>query len=181
MRAESLGDVRYAKIDGQVLLFYPKVHDVIQRFSVFALLLVCGWIVMTFTHETGHLIGGYVSGANLVDYEIAPWRLPYSLHSPDPRPLVTLWAGPIAGVAIPVLLACILRCRWAWTIADFCVLANGCYLAVAWISGDHLLDTPRLLGAGASPTSIALFCIVSIGVGYVQFRSDCVYWLTDIG
>ncbi|TWT75078.1 hypothetical protein [Allorhodopirellula solitaria] len=149
-----------------------------KRVIHFVLLLAAAWIVMTLTHESGHIIGGMVCGATLTDFQLAPWRLPYSVHSPDPHPLITLWAGPLFGVVAPLTLAALIRKRWAWLIADFCLVANGGYLALAWISGDRFLDTPRLLDAGANPATIVLYCIVTIVAGYVWFRSDCIHFLT---
>jgi len=134
---------------------------------------------MTFTHECGHIIGGMTCGATLTDFDLAPWRMPYSLHSPDPHPLVTLWAGPLLGVSVPIAIAALIRKRWAWFIADFCILANGVYLALAWLSGDHFLDTPRLLSAGAPPGLIVIYCGLTIVLGYVWFRSDCVHYLAS--
>ena len=136
-------------------------------------LLVASWVVMITTHETGHLLGGWLSGATLIDFDLAPWRLPYSLHQPDPHPLVTLWAGPLVGTVFPFLVACVMQRQWAWFIADFCLLANGSYLAAAWISADPQLDTPRLLAAGSQPFVIAIFCLFTIAVGYYRFRRDC--------
>lgn len=149
----------------------------IRRYAIFAMLLVASWAVMTFTHECGHIVGGMIAGATLTAFDLAPWRMPYSLHSPDPHPLVTLWAGPLLGVAVPLTAAAIIRSRWAWFIADFCLIANGGYLAIAWLSGDRFLDTPRLIAAGAPPASIVVYCILTIGFGYAWFRSDCTYFL----
>ena len=109
---------------------------------------------MTFVHESGHIIGGWCCGGTLKDADLWPWHLPYSLFDPDPRPLVTLWAGPILGVVLPTLLALVIRRDWAWFIANFCIIANGVYLAVAWWSGDRFLDTQMLLANGASPFAI---------------------------
>ena len=67
----------------------------------------------------------------------------------------------------------VFRRNWIWFVANFCMLANGCYIATAWISGDRFLDTPRLLDAGAWPLSILLYCAVTIGFGYFGFRSNC--------
>jgi hypothetical protein len=135
---------------------------------------------MTFTHEFGHIAGGMITGATLNDFSLAPWRMPYSLHSPDPHPLVTLWAGPLLGVAIPLALAALIRKRWAWFVSDFCLLANGGYLVLAWLSGERALDTPRLLEAGAHPVTIVIYCFVTTAFGYVWFRSDCIYFLTPL-
>lgn len=148
------------------------------RVMRFLLLLVASWIVMTFTHELGHIIGGTCCGGTLQSADLTPWRLPYSLFEPDPFPLVTLWAGLILGVLTPVALALIIQRDWMWFIAHFCVLANGVYIATAWVSGEHYLDTPKLLAHGASPISIAIYCFLTIGFGYVGFRQSCISALT---
>jgi hypothetical protein len=150
-----------------------------RRLSIFVRLLAASWVVMTFTHEFGHIVGGMISGATLTDFDLVPWRMPYSLHSPDPHPLITLWAGPLLGVAVPLIAASVMHKRWAWFIADFCLITNGCYLALAWLSGDRYLDTPRLLAAGTHPASIVVYCTLTIGFGYVWFRSDCVHFLAS--
>lgn len=146
--------------------------------KLFALLVVA-WCVMVTAHECGHLLGGWLGGGTLEHVELRPWWLPHSLFVPDPKPLVTLWGGPLFGVALPLVVAPIIghgvpRAKvGVWFIADFCLLANGTYLAAAWISGDRWLDTPRLLAAGASPLVIGAFCAATIGVGYIRFRRDC--------
>lgn len=129
---------------------------------------------MTLTHELGHIIGGFCCGGQLLSADLRPWSLPYSYFDPDPVPLVTLWSGPIIGVLAPVLVAVLINRDWAWFVANFCVLANGAYLALAWISGDNHLDTNRLLNHGAHPLTIALFCLITLSSGYVRFRRSCI-------
>ena len=133
-------------------------------------LLLVSWCVMATVHEVGHLLGGWACGGTLREAELRPWHLPHSRFSPDPHPLVTLWSGPLLGILLPMALAAILRQRWAWFIANFCLLANGLYLALAWMTGDKLLDTARLFSEGASAWSVALFCVATIGIGYPRFR-----------
>lgn len=106
----------------------------------------------------------------MLEADLWPWHLPHSQFVPDPWPLLTLWGGPIFGIAVPCGVALIVRRNWMWLIANFCVLANGVYLALAWISGEHLLDTARLLEAGTWPVSIAAYCFLAIGLGYWHFR-----------
>ena len=144
------------------------------RVTRFLLLLAASWVVMTFTHEMGHIIGGSCCGGTLKSADLLPWHLPYSIFEPDPFPLVTLWAGLILGVLAPTVLAMIIQREWIWFIANFCMLANGAYIATAWLSGDRYLDTPKLLEHGASPISVALYCLLTIGFGYVGFRRSCV-------
>lgn len=141
---------------------------------MFVGLLVASWCVMTFIHELGHIICGYACGGTLTDADLLPWHLPYSIFEPDPLPLVTLWGGPILGVMIPLTIAFLIRTNWMWFIANFCMLANGAYMATAWISGDRFLDTPKMLEHGAHPISIAIYCVLTIGFGYVGFRRHCV-------
>jgi len=99
--------------------------------------------------------------------------LPHSHFAPDPHPLLTLWSGPFVGAVVPLLVAIAIGKPSVWFIANFCVLANGVYLAVAWFTGDPFLDTPRLLAAGASPLSIAIYCALTLGWGYPAFRGNC--------
>jgi hypothetical protein len=136
-------------------------------------LCVVSWVVMTVTHELGHVVGGWLGGAELKALDLAPWRLPYSVHAPDPHPQLTLWSGPVIGVLVPLAAAVVVRHQYVRFVADFCLLANGLYLALAWFSGDRFLDTPRMLAAGVHPAWIALFCIVTISVGYLRARADC--------
>lgn len=129
-------------------------------------LLLISWLVMTQLHEWGHIAAGLCSGGTLVDFDVWPWHLPYSFFEPDPYPLITLWAGPLLGIAIPMLAAAIIRSPSAWFVSHFCWIANGSYLALAWISGDRYLDTPKLLEHGASKWTIAFYCLITISVGY---------------
>ncbi|QDU94673.1 hypothetical protein [Lignipirellula cremea] len=144
-----------------------------KRLAAFAVMLGASWCMMTFTHEMGHLIGGWASGAELRRADLRPWKLPYSIFSPDPHPLITLWAGPLLGVLVPVAMAWLVRWRWMGFVAHFCLLANGVYLAAAWYAGGAYLDTTKLLEHGAWPSSIALYCLLTIGFGYRGFRRDC--------
>ena len=148
------------------------------RVLVFAALLAASWCVMTFVHESGHVLCGWIGGGKLQEADLTPWSLPYSRFEPDPHPLLTLWGGPVIGVLVPVIVAAVARQRWLWFIAYFCLLANGAYLAAAWISGERFLDTPRLLHHGAHPASIAAFCVATIVAGYYGFRMECVRLLS---
>lgn len=145
-----------------------------NRYLRLTLLLTASWVVMTFTHEMGHILGGWSSGGTLRSADLRPWRLPYSNFDPDPKPLVTLWSGPIFGVIVPLGLAILIRRPGIWFIAHFCVLANGVYIATAWFSGDRFLDTPKLIEHGANPLWIAIYCLLTIGFGYPGFRRSCI-------
>jgi hypothetical protein len=150
----------------------------LSRVAVFVALLTASWCVMTFVHESGHVVCGWCGGGQLQEADLAPWGLPYSRFEPDPHPLLTLWGGPVIGAMLPLVIAAIAKQRWLWFIAYFCLLANGGYLATAWISGERFLDTPRLLHHGAHPATIAAFCVVTISAGYYGFRKECTHLLS---
>ena len=141
------------------------------------LLLAVSWCVMTLTHELGHVVAAWSCGGTLRSAELRPWHFPYSIFDPDPQPLVTLWGGPVFGAVFPFGIALLLRRHWLFFIAYFCILANGTYLAIAWVVGDRFLDTPQLLGHGAHPATLAVYCFVTIAVGYIGFRRHCIRML----
>jgi hypothetical protein len=144
------------------------------RVGYFVFLLVVSWCAMTFVHEAGHVVCGWAGGGTLREADLLPWHLPHSRFDPDPHPLVTVWGGPILGALVPLVVALLVRRDWMWFIAYFCLLANGSYLAVAWISGEHFLDTAKLLRHGAHPATIAAYCALTVGVGYWGFRRQCI-------
>jgi hypothetical protein len=148
--------------------------DALQRLSKLIFLLIVSWCIMTVTHEAGHVICGWLGGARLRSADLRPWHLPYSLFDPDPHPLLTLWGGPLLGVLLPTAIALSIRQNWSWFIACFCLLANGLYLAMAWMVGERELDTAKLLAHGASPLTLAVYCFLTIGVGYWGFRRQCI-------
>jgi hypothetical protein len=153
----------------------------IRRISLLVLLLLAAWCVMVTTHELGHVVCGWLSGGRLRSADLWPWHLPYSIFDPDPRPLITLWGGPLLGIALPIVFAAMLRRNWAWFIAHFCVVANGLYLATAWITGDRELDTAKLLAHGASPISIGIYCTLTLVAGYFGFRRHVLRVLRSTG
>jgi hypothetical protein len=154
------------------------MQNPINKWLHFAWLIVASWCVMIFVHEAGHVLCGWCGGGTLVRAELRPWRLPYSLFEPDPHPLVTLWGGPTLGAAIPLVVAWLVQRPWMWFVAYFCVLANGVYIATAWFTQDRFLDTARLMAHGANPVTVVIYCVLTIGIGYVGFRQQCVLVLS---
>ncbi|MFN7449618.1 MAG: hypothetical protein ACK56W_00425 [Pirellula sp.] len=141
-------------------------------------MLIASWCVMVCVHELGHIFCGRSCGGKLQSADLIPWHLPFSVFDPDPQPLITLWGGPIIGVLLPVGIAWIAKRESIWFIANFCLLANGSYIAIAWITGERYLDTTKLLEHGAHPLSIGVYCLLTIGFGYPRFRRSCAHYMT---
>ena len=149
-----------------------------RRIITLGILLVVSWFVMIYTHELGHIVGGYFSGGRLQSADLLPWHLPYSIFDPDPFPLITLWSGLLMGVLAPLAIAVIVHRPSMWFIANFCMLANGAYIGLGWFSKDRFLDTPQLLAHGSHAGWIAVYCMLTIGLGYIGFRRSCIeLWL----
>ena len=145
-------------------------QNLIWRAFQLTVIALLSWSLMLLFHEGGHLLGGFLSGAKLQDYDLVPWRLPYSIHSPDPHPLITLWSGPILGVLFPWMLYRVKKGELTDTVFSFCLLANGAYLLIGWIQEGTQLDTHRLLESGTSPFLILLYSCLTIIPGYIRLR-----------
>ncbi len=146
----------------------------LKKLVFLGLLLAVSWCVMTFVHEAGHVLCGCLGSGRLGEADLLPWHLPHSTFEPNPRPLLTLWGGPMLGVLVPLVIAGLFRRDWLWLIAYFCLLANGVYLATAWGSGERYLDTPQLLQDGAHPATIVAYCLVTIVTGYIGLRRQLI-------
>jgi hypothetical protein len=143
------------------------------RWATLGLLLAWSWVVMTVTHELGHVVGGWAAGAELAVLEIRPWHLPHSLFARDPHPLVTLWAGPMVGCGVPLLVALVIRQGAVWFVAWFCLLANAVYLLLGTFSNDPELDSQKIIRSGMPSYVILLFAGMIGPVSYVGFRGRC--------
>lgn len=150
-----------------------------RRIVWFVLMLAAAWYTMVLTHEFGHICCGWLSGGTLAAADLRPWALPWRRFKPDPHPLVTLWGGPVLGVVVPWAAASLTRHREMWFVSHFCTLANGVYLALAWLTGDRWLDTARLLDEGASSVAVGIYCLTTICCGYVGFRRACMRLLAS--
>ncbi len=53
---------------------------------------------------------------------------------------------------------------------EFRILANGVYLAAAWVSGDSYPDTRNSLSTRIRQRLVERIILVTIGFGYVGFR-----------
>jgi hypothetical protein len=87
----------------------------------------------------------------------------------NPNPLVVVWAGPIIGVLLPLLVWIIvanLRWRGAYLVrffAGFCLIANGVYIAFGSIDG--VGDCGEMLRHGSPPWLLWAFGAVTVPAG----------------
>jgi hypothetical protein len=96
---------------------------------------------MMATHELGHVLAVW-AGGGIVDHVILhPFALSQTVIRRNPHPLAAVWAGPVVGCLLPLVLAGVVA---AWRprlnylmhfFAGFCLIANGAYIGIGAFEG----------------------------------------------
>lgn len=124
---------------------------------------------MQAVHEFGHILGAFATGGRVTAVVLHPLSISRTDVQPNPHPLLVVWAGPILGVLIPLILwlaAVLIRLREAFVLrffAGFCLIANGAYLALG--SFNHVGDCGILLQNDAAMWHLWLFGLICIPSG----------------
>lgn len=142
-----------------------RIHQIVLIGST----LLGSWLGMQAIHESGHVLGAWLTGGRLARVVLHPLTISRTDLAENPRPLVVVWAGPLFGVAAPLLLwgvAATARARWAFLLrffAGFCLLANGLYIGIGSI--ERIGDCGEMLRHGSEPWQLWLFGAVTAPVG----------------
>jgi hypothetical protein len=127
------------------------------------------WLLMMVVHEFGHVIGAFATGGTITKVVLSPLAISRTDVSPNPRPLVVVWAGPLVGVVLPLALSFIShisRFRLAYLFrffAGFCLIANGCYIGVGSFSSAG--DAGDILRHGSPMWCLWLCGLVTFPLG----------------
>lgn len=121
---------------------------------------------MMMVHESGHVLATVATGGQV---ERVIWH-PLAMSRTDVRttafPLLVVWAGPVFGSAIPLLLMLIaVRLKWRLGymvsfFAGFCLLVNGLYIGIGTI--DPVGDAHHMLRLGTPRTALAIFGLTAV-------------------
>ncbi|WP_425616400.1 M50 family metallopeptidase [Anatilimnocola sp. NA78] len=138
--------------------------------------LVTSWLWMQIVHEFGHVLGAWSTGGTVERVVLHPLAISRTDVSAAQHPLVVIWAGPILGCLLPVLMW--LLSKWLkWHseflyrfFAGFCLLANGAYLAGG--SFDGIGDCGDLLRHGSPIWTLWLFGLVTIPAGLLLWHEQ---------
>ena len=136
--------------------------------------IALSWLFMQAVHEAGHVLGAWMSGGKVVQVVLHPLTISRTDVSPNPVPLVEIWAGPIFGSAFPVSIWMLCHfyskplSSWFRYFAGFCLVANGAYLGYAVI--EPIGDAQDLLMRGASLWSLGLFGLITIPGGLLLWH-----------
>ena len=143
-----------------------RLHQSILIVSV----LLGSWLGMQAVHESGHVLGAYLTGGRVAKVVLHPLTISRTELSDNPRPLLVVWAGPVLGVLLPLTLwgiATCLRLPGAFVLrffAGFCLIANGAYIAGG--SFDRIGDCGEMLRHGSAPWHLWLFGAATVPAGF---------------
>jgi len=83
------------------------VGGAVNRLNQIVLILstVLGsWLGMQAIHESGHVLGAWLTGGHVARVVLHPLTISRTDLDQNPNPLVVVWAGPIIGVVVPLLI-----------------------------------------------------------------------------
>jgi len=129
---------------------------------------------MQAVHEFGHVLGAWMTGGEVQRVVLHPLTISRTDLNPNPNPLFVVWAGPIGGGVIPLivwLFAAALRLPRAFVLrffAGFCLIANGTYLAIGSFEG--IGDCGVMLRHGSARWQLWLFGAFTIPAGFALWH-----------
>ena len=145
--------------------FAQNVHQAVLVFST----LLGSWLGMQAAHESGHVIGALLTGGHTATVVLYPLTISHTEMIDNPHPSVVVWAGPLVGVMLPLVLWGLLAVTGvpgefvARFFAGFCLIANGAYLGVGSLIGAG--DCGEMLRHGSPVTVLWVFGAVAAPLG----------------
>ena len=131
--------------------------------------LIGSWLGMQAVHELGHVVAAWMTGGQVKQVVLHPLAISRTDYAHNPRPLATVWAGPLVGVLLPVAassLAALFAWRGAFLLrffAGFCLIANGAYIAGGATSA--IGDCGEMLRHGSPLWLLWLFGVLTVPAG----------------
>jgi hypothetical protein len=142
-------------------------------FQALLLLSTAGfsWLMTMVLHELGHVLHGWLSGAELVAVVLPPWSFSRTDFAANPHPQFVAWGGGLWGCLMPLAILAIFRiaaprysylARW---FAGFCLVVNGAYLAGGGFHSGGADDASVILQSGGSRWILLAFGIPAVAAG----------------
>jgi hypothetical protein len=127
------------------------------------------WLAMMAVHEAGHVLHAWLTGGTVSAVRVPLLGFSVTEFSMNPRPHFVTWGGPTWGCVLPLLLYAAWRATrlpgmaWVQFFAGFCLVANGAYLGVGWLTGAG--DAGDLVAYGTPVWVLVVFGLVTGGAG----------------
>lgn len=138
------------------------------------------WFAMQTVHELGHVAGGILAGGELRRVVLHPAEISRTDFAENPRPLVTVWSGPVIGIALPLaiwLLSVRLKSGEAFLarfFVGFCLIANGCYVGIGWTI--RAGDAGTMLRHGSPVWLLVLFGLSCVPAGLACWHGQAAWF-----
>jgi hypothetical protein len=142
-----------------------RLHQIVLIVST----VLGSWMGMQAVHEFGHVLGALLTGGRIDKVVLSPLTISRTDLADNPSPLLVVWAGPVGGAILPLLLWGLCEgLRWAGKFvprffAGFCLLANGAYIAFG--SFDRIGDAGEMLRHGSPVWALWLFGALTVPAG----------------
>ncbi len=130
--------------------------------------LLFSWLAMQAVHESGHCLTAFMTGAKLERLALHPLAISRTDVSGGACPVVVACAGPLLGVAFPLLVwlgAELLRLPLVFLFrffAGFCLVANGVYIGAGGFLEGGASDPGALLRLGAPLWLLIIFGVACL-------------------
>ncbi|MFN0020282.1 MAG: M50 family metallopeptidase [Pirellulaceae bacterium] len=140
-----------------------------HREILIASTLLGSWLGMQAVHELGHVGGAWLTGGKVKQVVLHPLTISRTDLAENPAPLTVVWAGPLVGVLLPLLLwlataiAKMPGCFVLRFFAGFCLIANGLYISLG--SFGRIGDCGEMLHHGSAIWQLWLFGLITVPVG----------------
>ena len=134
------------------------------------------WLAMMTCHEVGHVVAAAITGGTVTEVVLHPLAISRTDVAPNPYPIVVVWAGPIVGSLLPLViwgalyLARIRETFLARFFAGFALVANGAYIGVG--SFERIGDAGTMLRHGTPLFAMWLFGLVTIPAGFLVWNGQ---------
>ena len=143
-----------------------NVHQAILVVST----LLGSWLGMQAAHESGHVVGSLLTGGKVAIVVLHPLTISHTEMIDNPHPLVVVWAGPLVGVMLPLILWGLFAATGvpgafvARFFAGFCLITNGAYLGAGSFLG--VGDCREILRQGSPVWVLRVFGAVAVPMGF---------------
>lgn len=138
--------------------------------------ILASWLGMQMVHELGHMSAAKWIGAKIDHIALHPLTISHTDVGPNSHPLLVVWAGPVVGVTLPLLLwgaALLARSKQSFLLrffAGFCLVANGAYIGVGSFFG--IGDCGEMLRNGSSEWMLRTFGVTAAVLGFTLWNGQ---------
>ena len=144
--------------------------NLLRRVALLVGLSAVSWLGMMLVHEFGHMLGAWLTGGHVQQVVWHPLAISRTDVKPNPWPLLVVWAGPLVGVVLPVVVDRVLvftRISVAYLFtffAGFCLIANGAYIGCGVF--DPIGDAGDMIRLGTPRWAMAFFGLCCVVGGF---------------